>query len=286
MIANPATGKKKRLQKIQQELTCRFKKLNYRYDLHYTEIDLGGTSLVKHKLNDSYSDIIAIGGDGTLNEVINGFDDKRIIFSFIPNGSGNDFARNFNLNSLEHHVDIAVEGNVYKMDLGICNERKFINGVGIGLDGQVVHDLLHKKNILRGANKYYYHILRNLIQYKSQLFDYSIEETDFHKRLLLLCIGNGSTFGNGFKLTPRANLFDGILDICTIGELSIWNRFWQIPKLAHGVHDKLSAVEFYQAKAIKIGPNDLICAHIDGEYMGHPPFDIKVLPARLNIRLP
>ena len=181
VIANPATGKKKRLQKIQQELIHRFKQHNYRYDLHYTEIVYGGTSLVKQKLNDSYSDIIAVGGDGTLNEVINGFDHERIIFSFIPNGSGNDFARNFKLNSLEQYPNNAVEGNVYQMDLGICNERKSLIGVGIGLDGQVISDLVHKKNILRGANKYYYHILRNLIQYKSQLFDYSIGTTDFHK---------------------------------------------------------------------------------------------------------
>ncbi len=285
IIVHPQTGKRHRLGKIISELNQYFDTHKHHHDLYYTRPDLNATELVKHQLRD-HSDIIAIGGDGTLNEVINGFDNPDLVFSFIPNGSGNDFAKNFHFQSLEHQVTTALEGPVRTIDLGLCNQRKFINGVGIGLDGQVIYDLLYKKNILSGSRKYYYHVLRNLLAYKSQQFKFRVDDVERQQRLLLLCVANGTTFGNGFRLTPQADFFDGQLDVCQIAPLNVWKRLIHIPKLAKGTHYKLHEVEMYQARQVYVAENDLLHAHIDGEYMGTPPFDITLLPAALKIRLP
>ncbi len=285
IIVHPQTGKRHRLGKIISELNRYFDTHKHHHDFFYTRPDLNATELVKRQLRD-HTDIIAIGGDGTLNEVINGFDNPDLVFSFIPNGSGNDFAKNFHFQSLEHQVINALEGLVHTIDLGLCNQRKFINGVGVGLDGQVIYDLLFKKNILSGSRKYYYHVLRNLLAYKSQQFKFRVDDVERQQRLLLLCVANGTTFGNGFRLTPQANLFDGFLDVCEVGNLHIGQRLVHVPKLARGTHHKLKKVELYKAQEVHIDQNDFLHAHIDGEYMGSPPFEVKVLPAALKIRLP
>ena len=286
VVAHPQTGKKRRLGKILSLLDHYFDINHLDHDIFYTRQDFNGSEVVRRYLQEAHTDIIAIGGDGTLNEVINGFDDERLVFSFIANGSGNDFAKNFYFESLEHQVRNALVGPIRQMDLGICNERKFINGVGIGLDGQVIYDLLHKKNVLHGAYKYYYHVVRNLLSYRSKPFEYRVDHTDHQKSLLLLCIANGTTFGNGFKLTPNADLFDGLLDVCEITKLRVLKRLVHIPKLSKGTHHKLQEVELYHAREVMIAANKLLHAHIDGEYMGAPPYHIRVLPKSLRIRLP
>lgn len=285
IIANAGPGKKKGLNKILPELGNILNIHNCDYEIFFTQKEVNGSALLKNNLDESYTDIVAIGGDGTINEVINGFDCGEKVFSFIPNGSANDFAKNFDLKTLEKQIRNIVEGKVYRIDLGQCNERKFINGVGIGFDGQVIYEIQNQENHF-GAWNYYFHVLKNLAVYKSQMFQYSLDKQGYSKKLMLLCIGNGTTFGGGFKLTPLADLFDGYLDACVVGELSGLRRFANIPKLAQGIHDELYEIEFHQVREISIEKNDLLHAHIDGEYMGKPPFEIKILPRHLLIRLP
>ena len=84
---------------------------------------------------------------------------------------------------------------------------------------------------------------------------------------------------------PNAKLDDGVLEVCEIGKLSGIQRFLNIHKLSNGSHQSINTVNFYQAKSIHVGENSMLYAHIDGERMGQPPFEIKILPKALNIRV-
>lgn len=283
-MANPASGTKK-LERILRELVDFFASKNYQFDVFLTAKKQNGWKIVAENFTESCTDLVILGGDGTINEAVNGLKYDRPI-SIIPCGTGNDFSKTINIGkSLEEHIQVIDHGLPIKIDLGECNGRKFVNGVGIGFDGQIVADMQNRKSFLKGPAKYYYFVLRILASYKARLFNYQMDDKKFDKELILLCIGNGTTFGGSFKLVPKSSIIDGKLDICEIGKISPVKRFLNIHRLQNGTHGALTAVNFHQAETIKIEENPSLFAHIDGEFFGNPPFEIKILPNALTVRV-
>ncbi len=240
---------------------------------------------VSDLLDPSYSDLLVMGGDGTLNEAVNGlkFD---IPVSIIPGGSGNDFVKNIDIGkTLGDQIENIIHGDLHRIDLGEANQRKFLNGVGVGFDGQIVEDMLHTEvPLLYGHAKYYYHVLRILASYQPRSFSLEVDGDKIRRDLILLTIGNGTTFGGGFKLTPNAKLNDGQFEICTVGKISALKRFMNILRLKNGSHIVLREVKNFNCRSIMIQGNESLYCHIDGEPFGNPPLDIKILPGALSIR--
>ncbi|MEQ9302482.1 MAG: diacylglycerol kinase family lipid kinase [Marinoscillum sp.] len=283
IVANPST-RTKRLEFILKELMDFCSARSYKFDVYLTAQSQNAWKTVEKHFSEKYTELVIIGGDGTINEAINGlkFD---VPVSIIPNGTGNDFVKMLNIGkTLEDHIQVIRNGVVRKIDLGICNGRKFVNGVGIGFDGQIVADMQNKKSILSGPAKYYYYVLRILATYKTRRFRYNRDKSLRQKDLILLCVANGSTFGGSFKLTPDAELFDNMLDICEIGKISGFSRFMNLRRLHNGSHKALKAVNITQCRHIRVDDNPDLHAHIDGEYFGNPPFDIHILPNALKIK--
>ena len=285
VLINPFSGGRKK-SKTLSHLTEALKAENFDFEVFDTSKEKNATEVVSNSLDESFTDLIILGGDGTINEAINGLK-YDVPFSILPCGTGNDFVKNFNLGSSKHEqILTAIHGQVKEIDLGMCNDRIFLNGVGIGFDGQIVEDMLHKRvPILKGHAAYYYHVLRILGSYKERKFDFEIDGNQFSKDLILLTVGNGTTFGGGFKLMPDAKVDDGKLQICEIGKLGPLRRFTNIHRLSNGSHDKLGEVNLVEAKSVRIEKNPLLFGHIDGEWLGQPPFDIKVLPSAAKIRV-
>lgn len=284
IVANEAAGGKK-AKRLVLELKSFLEAADLSHEIHDTAETKSATTTVE-KLDDSFTDLIIVGGDGTINEAINGLR-HDIPVSIIPAGTGNDFIKNMNLGrGRAEYIETAIHGEIKRIDLGECNGRKFANGVGIGFDGQIVEDMFAKRvPILTGHAAYYYHVLRILGGYKEKEFNFKIDGKVKKQDLILLTIGNGTTFGGGFKLMPNAEIDDNLLEVCTIGKLAPLRRFLNISKLSNGTHGKMDMVDFYQAREIFVDENPLLFAHIDGERMGQPPFDIKVLPGALKIRV-
>ncbi|MEM6829324.1 MAG: diacylglycerol kinase family protein [Bacteroidota bacterium] len=258
---------------------------NHSLEFEVMETTRNTKQTVVDHLDETFTDLIIIGGDGTVNEVVNGLK-HDIPIAIIPSGTGNDFIKNIEIGkTVKEQFKTAIEGKIRHVDLGICNDRKFVNGVGIGFDGQIVEDMFSKRvPLLKGHAAYYYHVLRILAGYRERAFDYQIDGSKIQKELILLTVANGTTFGGGFQLTPDARIDDGLLAVCEIGRFSPIKRFMNIHKLSNGTHDTLSSVRFHQARKVKIEKNLLLYAHIDGERMGRPPFDIQILPGALKIR--
>lgn len=284
IVANPASGSRK-LEKILRELVdfCAARQL--KYDVFLTAQSQNGWKTVATYLDQTYTDLVIVGGDGTINECVNGLS-HDIPVAIIPSGTGNDFSKTLNIgNCLEDYMQTMETGSIKTIDLGVCNGRKFVNGVGVGFDGQIVADMLNRKSIFKGAAKYYYYVLRILASYKARNFHFRVEKEAKKKDLILLCIANGTTFGGSFKLTPHADTADGLLDVCEIGNISGFKRFMNIHRLQSGSHDALKEVELYQTATFRIEENPHLEAHIDGEYFEHPPFEFSVLPKALQIRV-
>jgi len=285
VVANPASGRK-RISEVLQATTEFLQEKNQEYKVLETTLESRGTTTVKNNLNSSFTDVVIVGGDGTINEVVNGmrFD---LPVSIIPAGTGDDYAKALGISkNREELLSRIIDGEILNVDLGICNGRKFVNGVGIGFDGQIVADMLQKTvRFLSGHAKYYYHVLQILSTYKNRDFEVELDGTHIQKKMMAMTIAKGTTFGGGFKLTPHGNLTDGKLAICELGDISPIRRYLNILKLQNGSHDTVRDVELYRAKTVKIKENPLLEGHIDGEYLGKPPFEINVIPEALRVRV-
>lgn len=280
ILANLHSGKQNTEKKI-NALLRRVKAENLSHAVFYTSSEV---NQVREHLDDSYTDLVVLGGDGTLNQAVNGLV-QNIPLSIIPCGTGNDYAKCFSLGKrLDEHIETALFGQETAVDIGVCNGRKFLNGVGIGFDGQIVADMIQEKTWIKGPAKYYYHVLKILASYKSRTFQYTVDDRDHQKDLILLCIAKGTTFGGSFVLTPKARLDDGLLHICEIGELSAPRRFANIARLQKGTHYVLPEVLFSTAQSLMISGNQLLFAHIDGEFFGSPPFEFAVIKHGLTVR--
>ncbi len=255
-------------------------------EIFRTTSNTNAKNVVGDQLNNSFTDLVIIGGDGTINEAVNGLA-YDIPITILPSGTGNDFFKNLPTSKkLQDQLNVLVKDNPWAIDLGVCNGRKFVNGVGIGFDGQIVEDMANRSvPMLRGHAKYYYHVLTILASYQERIFKFSLDGNAYEQDLILMTIGNGTTFGGGFKLMPEAKLDDGMLEICTIGPISALRRFLNISSLSNGSHGKLKEVTFHQANKLNIEENEHLFAHMDGERIGSPPFEIKVLPKALKLRI-
>ena len=274
--------------KAQKALTKLIKRLDqegFYYALFLTPQSEQLDEFIKENIFSDSTDVIVIGGDGTLNATLNAIKGLDVTLGIIPTGTGNDFVKTVNIGkSVDEQIETIVSAKPKTIDIGECNGRRFINGVGIGFDGQLVYDNIYKKSILTGHAKYYSLVFKILGTYKSRFFKIKIDDQEIEERLILMAVHNGTTFGGGFKLNPDGIIDDGLLNICTIGRIPGWKRFLNIGKLSFGKHDSLKCVKFYTGRKITIGPCDkTLLAHIDGEYLGEPPFEINILPSSCRV---
>lgn len=286
VILNPASNRektKKIIPFLREELTK--KKVNF--DLYITQRPMDAADIVKKHRHHEHTDIIAIGGDGTFNEVLNGMKKNDVPLGFICTGSGNDFGKLIVKNqSIEEQIETAIHGQIKKIDIGICNGRHFINGVGIGFDGKVVEELMKNGKKMTGHWAYLSVVLKLLFNYKESIMTIKYDKKTISEKTLVITIGNGTTFGGGFELTPYAKLDDGLFDVCHIKPLGVIGRYINFQKVLKGTHNTMDVVNMFRTKKIFIESTNDTVAHIDGEFLGPGPYDIKILPKFLNIRVP
>ena len=285
-MINPAAGKssyEKRLSLLEQRLT----EEGINREKFFTEQEASGKlkSLIKN--TKTISDVFVMGGDGTLNYVVNEIRELNLPVSIVSNGTGNDSVKSLHGEmNFERQVDIAVRGRVKAFDLGKCNGRYFVNGVGIGFDGAVVREMVKRGNKQGRHIDYLLTVLRIVAGFKERELRFTLDGKSFGKKILLMTISNGTTFGGGFIINPFAKANDGKLDVCIFNEVGLLKRFWHLPKLKNGTHHKIRETEFHLANKVEIEATDELVAHLDGEFIGHPPFRISIEKDALQVRTP
>ncbi|MBU2914917.1 diacylglycerol/lipid kinase family protein [Reichenbachiella agariperforans] len=285
IVANPYSGEGK-AQAALMRLKKRLDQLDFYYAVFITPQSEILDEFIEENLFTDTTDLVVIGGDGTINASLNAIRKYPMVMSFIPVGTGNDFVKTIDIGSdLDEQIETIIHGRERLIDVGICNKRKFINGIGIGFDGQMVYENLHTTSIFSGHLKFYMHVLKILWTYRSKYYVVNMDGQRLEMKLILMAVQNGTTFGGGFKLNPDAKIDDGLLNICTIGRMTSFRRFLNIGRLNFGKHGKLPEVNFFQAKELRVEPNDMLLAHLDGEYIGSPPFNISISEKFLRIRV-
>ena len=259
------------------------------YELHHTNEPLEATDVAKWGIEAGFHRIVAMGGDGTVNEVTNGMLGEDAVLAVIPAGTGNDFIRMLGIPADPFEaLDVLTNGRERTMDLGqVAEDRCFVNGVGIGIDAQVARDVLQMKR-LQGAAAYISAAVKEVFRFKA--FPVTIESADWQLETTCLSVGlsNGKFAGGGFKLAPEADIIDGMIDISAIEDYSKLQRLVRLPQVRAGKHLRWRKVHYRQlAEATIASPSKLI-AHVDGEPYRLPsePFGVRVLPDALRVLVP
>jgi len=232
----------------------------------------------------NFTDVFIVGGDGTLNYFINQYSDIHIPLAIFNGGSGNDFhwllygEKNF-----EEQIELVLHATPRPIDIGRCNTKFFVNGVGIGFDGAVARSLTNKKK-KPGKTSFMIAILKKIFNYQSKKYRiYSSEKKDSGKKLMI-GIANGRRAGGGFHIAPEAAADDGLFDVIIVDAMKPLKRLKYLPVIEKGKHLKLPFIRYFKTKKILIESKDLMDIHLDGEYYTDDKVMIEVLPGKLLFR--
>ncbi|HRE37023.1 MAG TPA: YegS/Rv2252/BmrU family lipid kinase [Chitinophagaceae bacterium] len=232
----------------------------------------------------SYSDIWIIGGDGTLNYFINKYPDTTLPLVIFNGGTGNDFHwLLYGSKTIEEQVEIAMYAEPRPIDAGRCNERYFINGVGIGFEGEVAKALTGKKK-LSGKTSFLLTILKKIFSYRSKHYEVKTESKNLEGKKLLIDISNGRRAGGGFHIAPVAEANDGLLDVVIANALTPLQRLRYLPVIEKGKHLALPFINHFTSRNIKVTSGAIIQYHLDGEYFEATQLDVEIMSKKFLFR--
>lgn len=287
VILNPNSGRGKAL-KFLPDIEALLKSRNIEYKIEFTENKGAATLLAKKAIEENAEGIIALGGDGTFSEVVNGVGESGIEVIFAPCGTGNDFMRMFKLprNTVEA-VRKQLDSPVRMIDIGKCNERYFLNVTGCGFDVDVlmVVDKFKDKYsslgaYLRGA----YSAIKNYRPMDSMV---SIDgQAPVPMKTTVISVGNGSYIGGGMNALPGAAVDDGYFNVVLIGKVNKISIYVLLLMFASGMHPWLKKlVSTVKCRNVRIQSKDMYL-EADGEVFACDDVNLTLVPGALRTRLP
>ncbi len=225
--------------------------------------------------------IIAVGGDGTVNEVASALYGTGAVMGILPLGTGNDLARTLGLptDPLEA-LDVVLTGQVRPMDAGMANDCFFINAAGYGFDVDVLQRVEKYKKRLNGMLPYLLGIVEALFHLRRLRFTLKRPEGVMEATGFILVF-----LGGGMNATPQADLFDGLLDVCLVKDMPAHKFLPAIVRFVKGAHLDLAEVDYFKVRELELscpagGPLDL-----DGELKSQPPAVFRALPGAIPVLL-
>jgi diacylglycerol kinase (ATP) len=226
--------------------------------------------------------IACIGGDGTVSAVLNALAHPgRCALAVVPCGSGNDLARELDIDGVRTALDVLARGRERSIDFGIVNGKRFVNGVGIGLDAEVARmaAAIRARGVFHAAS-YYLAALRGLLTVKpvgSRVAAAEQGPIPFDD-LVMITIGNGKWYGGGFRGAPLAELDDGMLDCYAFRDvLGLFRRLGLMQRIKAGVHGKDPNVTAIRTDRLTIEFARSVAMHVDGELTETTRADISLV---------
>ncbi len=237
--------------------------------------------------------IIAIGGDGTLHEVINGIMELKnndVIIGIIPNGTGNDFTKGLRIKYVnKNFLNSLLNKKFRRIDVGLIkqstSETYFINAANLGFGGHAVSRLIHRRSKgWKGGVAYSLAILDSFRKYDKPLVHIESDQFRYDGPLMMLSVCNGSTIGNGLVIHPMARPDDGVFGVTVIGKVSILDYIFNYINLRRGKKIKHPEVAYHSSKNVQITIEEGQCLiEADGELIGGGDCSFSLLPGRIKL---
>jgi len=282
LLSNPTSGGgkgRKYLHIIKDYLDAN--NLPYR-DITSASYELASEALKKslNQHGSHISGVFVIGGDGMVHLAVQELANRSIPLALIPAGTGNDFARSLNL-PLDAPLQLLktyLASTPIQLDLGQVNDEFFADILSTGFDS-VVNERANRMRVIKGRMKYNIAILLELSTFKPKSYEFRVDSVSFTTKAMLIAVSNGISYGGGMKVTPNAELDDGLFDIMVLGPVSKFEFLKVFPKVFSGGHVSHPAVKILRGKEVSI-TSDAV-AYADGERIGNLPIKARVMPKAL-----
>ena len=283
-VINPQAGRGTTL-KLLPQLEKLLLEKEVDHEIRWTKGPGDATHFTK-EIKADYDLVTVIGGDGTMNEVLNGLVGGETPMAVIPIGTGNDFVRSAKLPmKLEAALDNILNGKPRMVDLGLYNsERYFVNVLGIGFDAYA-NIQSRKIKRLKGKIVYLVAIFKTLRHWSAVPMRIELDDQTIDDHSYLTCIANGWSVGGGLSLAPDAQLEDGFFDVCHVSDISSMKIVWNFPKLINGKINDLEEVTILRSKKVKVTSEEPLPMHLDGEIIegNSKVFEVEMIPGGFTI---
>ena len=284
VILNPVAGRGRALKAKPQILKAL---LAYNAELHLEETkgDYHATEIARQAVRAGFDLIVVAGGDGTINQVVNGLGEERIPIGIIGCGTGNDFARALGMPAdpvaAVHRV---MTGETQLVDLCRVNQRYFVSSVGIGFDGEVAFHANRGFRWVRGKTAYLCSIFKTLFSYRAQRIKLTVDGLVMEFNSLLVAVTNSPTYGGGYKINPEALINDGLFDVCAVQYMSRPEIIACLPLLLPGWHRSLKKVRMAKGRSITVESAEPFYYQLDGEVLTDKSLRFTMLPRALAVK--
>lgn len=285
-ICNPTSGSSKAA-KAMDAIRTELERLNIEYEFHITEEKRHATRLARQLTKEGYTDIIVIGGDGTLHEVLNGLvNPANANLGIIPCGSGNDFATAANI-PLEplSALKLILSSDAKYTDYMVCSGIRGINIMGTGVDVEILKRC-YKSKILKGKLKYAVSTVLSIISYKYPHVEASVNGQKRERDCFIVCTANGSVFGGGITIASRAKIDDGKLDFVLVNGMTASKKPKALLHLAKGKILDIPETEFCNTESVKAVFNTPVDIQIDGEIYSGVNYNVSIVHNELKVYRP
>ncbi|MBE0460946.1 MAG: diacylglycerol kinase family lipid kinase [Candidatus Aminicenantes bacterium] len=302
VIVNPESNQgrtKKRWNHIKLALKSFIKE----FKCEFTERPFQAIEISRAALKEGTELIVGVGGDGTMNEIANGFfeNEKLInpssVLGIIPSGTGCDFIRSLNIRSgLKNALEVISNASSSLIDIGIARytnhssqkkERFFLNVSDFGIGGEVIYHM-NQNRMKRKGSSYLKSLISTFITYKNKAIDIKIDDNDIPlQEYIVGAISNGRIFGKGMKIAPHAKLDDGMFDVVLVRGMKFFEFFknaWRIYSGTHLFHPKVSLIRGKKIEASPHNKDEYILIEIDGEQLGRLPATFEIIPKTFLVK--
>lgn len=284
-IVNPVSGiqGKEHILKLLDE---RLDKGKYMPEIVYTERAGHAVEIASVEAQKGTYAVVAIGGDGTINEIARSLVHTDTVLGIIPCGSGNGLARHLQIPlEAKKAIDILNEGLTDIIDYGKINDVPFFCTCGVGFDAFV--SLQFSKAEKRGPLTYIEKTLTESLNYHPETYEVEIDGSTLHYKAFLIACGNASQYGNNAYIAPQATLNDGLLDVTILEPFTVLDAPTLSFQLFNKTIDQNSRIKTFRCRSIRIHRSNPGVAHFDGEpIMMGKQIDVKIMEKGLNVIVP
>jgi len=284
-IINPISGGKDKL-KIPGLIDANLDRSKFNANYSFTEYIGHASEIAEEAASKNFDIIVAVGGDGTINEIGTKVMQQHKILGILPFGSGNGLSRFLKIPmNTTQAIKVINDCKVRVIDTAKFNDKWFFNMAGMGFDAHISSVFAGNKS--RGLSGYLKLGFKEMLDYKPQTYHIYIDGKEYIRKAFVVSVANSSQYGNNAHIAPNASITDGLLDVCIIKEFPIY----KIPVLAYhmlnGSTDQSNMVEIIQGREIRIQRMSNDAIHIDGEpfFMGKE-INVSIVPLSLNIITP
>ena len=231
--------------------------------------------------------VVAVGGDGTVHEVVNGLDGSDVAFGIIPIGTANDFARQTGIPlDVDHAMDVILQREARCIDTATLNGRRFLNVSSGGVGAEATAETPSEAKEALGMLAYAITGVRKLVDLEPRRARFTAPGLDLDTEFLLFAVGNGRTTGGGTLIAPRASVTDGLLDVCIVEAMPRAEFAKLVLRIRHGDHVGNDGVHYLQVPSIDISAGESISVNVDGEPSDAKRLEYRVRKCDLAIHLP